>query len=468
MLKFLFLLVVLVTVCGCEMKSALLKHELPLQDEGEAFLYVRPFPQEAERLKFNLDQISAMKSDGTKYSLFLALTELDGSVMNRQMSLASGHLPPGSYTGLSIKVSKASLKGEEGEAALLVPDEPVKINFPFTITAKKAIVISMSFRYSESIREEVKFVPFFSLAIPGRFPITLAGYVTNYGSHSITVFDKRSGLVASVIETGSGPSGIVLNKTSRKAFVALTEEDSIDVIDIDSESSIGRVRLNKGDSPRELVLTPNGASLMVVNSGSDSVSVIDPYSHVEIKRLNVGNGPVSIILDRTGRKAYVFNSLSNTISVIDVPTRSVAATITTEQGPLRGQFNTRGDKLFVFYERTPYLTVFDPFTFNVIKRIYVGMGVSAIKVDNRTDMIYLGRQYDDFIEVYDPFSLMPGEIFNVGGGVNYMTIDSEGNNLCLVLPEKKKLVIVNLISKRIVAEMDVGNDPFWVTMVEER
>jgi YVTN family beta-propeller protein len=450
------------------MKAPLLKHELPLQDEGEAFLYVQPFPQEAERLKFNLDKISALKSDGTEYPLILALTELNVSVVNRQTSLASGHLPPGSYSGLSIKVGKASLKGEEGDAALLVPDEPVKINFPFTITAKKAIVISMSFRYSESLREEVKFVPFFSLAVPGRFPITLAGYVTNSGSHSITVFDKRAGLVASVIETGSGPSGIVLNKSARKAFVALTEEDSIDVIDIDSERSIGSVRLNRGDSPRELVLAQNGASLLVVNSGSDSVSVIDPYSLVEIKRLNVGNGPASIILDRTGRKAYVFNSLSNNISVIDVPTRSVTATIATDQGPIRGQFNARGDKLFVFYERTPYLTVLDPFAFTVIKRIYVGLGVSAIKVDNRTDMIYLGRKYDDIIEVYDPFSLMPNETFSVGGGVNYMTIDSEGNNLCLVLPEKKRLVVVNLISKRIVAEMDVGTDPFWITLMEER
>lgn len=468
MLKFMFLLAVLFPFWGCEMKSVLLRPELPLENEGEVFLYVQPFPQEAERLKFKLDGLSALKSDGTEYPLFLAPTELDGSVMNRQMSLASGHLSPGNYTGLSIKVSKASLKREEGEAALLVPDEPVKINFPFTITAKKAIVISMSFRYSESLKEEVKFVPFFSLSIPGRFPITLAGYVTNYGSHSITVFDKRSGLVASVIETGSGPSGIVLTKTTRKAFVALADEDSIDVIDIDSESSIDKVRLNKGDSPRELVLTPNGASLLVVNSGSDSVSVIDTYSHVEIKRLNVGNGPVSILLDRTGRKAYVFNSLSNTISVIDVPARSVAATITTEQGPLRGQFNARGDKLFVYYERTPYLTVFDPFTFTVIKRIYVGLGVSAIKVDNRTDMLYLSRKYDDFIEVYDPFSLMAGDIFKVGGGVNYMAIDSEGNNLCLVLPEKNRLVIVDLNSKRIVAEMDVGSDPFWITMREER
>ena len=47
MLKFMFLLAVLFPFWGCEMKSVLLRPELPLENEGEVFLYVRPFPQEA-------------------------------------------------------------------------------------------------------------------------------------------------------------------------------------------------------------------------------------------------------------------------------------------------------------------------------------------------------------------------------------------------------------------------------------
>ncbi len=468
MLKFLFLLAVLVPIWGCDMKSVLLRPDLPLQDEGEVFLYVQPFPQEAERLQFIIDGLSALKSDGTEYPLSLDLSELDGGAVKRQRALASGHLPPGGYMGLSITVRKASLKNEEGEAALLVPDKPTKIVFPFSIDVKKAVVIMMSFRYKESLREEVSFVPFFSLSIPNRALVTLAGYVANHDSNTVTVFDKKSGLVTSVIETGSGPSGVVLNKKTRRAYIALSGEDSLDVFDMESENIIARMKLNTGDNPRELALTPDGSVLLVVNSGSDSVSVIDPFTLIETKRLSVGDGPVSILMGRTGRKAYVFNNFSNTISVIDVPTKSVAASIATEQGPLRGQFNTRGDRLYVFYERSPYITIFDPFKFSVIKRVFVGEGVSALKVDTKSDMIYLGRRHDGFIEVYDPFSIMPGETFDVGGGVNYMTIDSEGNNLCVVVPGKKRLVTVNLVSKSIVSETDVGNDPVWITIMEER
>ena len=63
---------------------------------------------------------------------------------------------------------------------------------------------------------------------------------------------------------------------------------------------------------------------------------------------------------------------------------------------------------------------------------------------------------------------LAGETFNVGGGVSYMTIDNEGNNLCVVLSDAKRLVLVNLISKKIVAEMDVGDYPYWVKMMGER
>lgn len=450
------------------MKAALLKPEFPLTDEGEVFLYVQPFPQEAERLKFNIEGIFALKSDGTEYPFSLALSELSGSVIKRQRALASAQLPPGSYNGISFQIKNAFLMREEGEMALLVSDKPVRIDFPFTVDMKKALVVSLSLRYEESVRDGFSFSPSFSIFIPDKPLFNLIGYVTNRGSHSVTVLDRKSGTVRGIIETGKSPGGIALDRRTRRAYIAVSDEDSIEVVDIISGDIIQKMFLNGGDNPSELVLTPDGLLLFVVNSESDSVSMVDAFTLVELKRLNVGDGPRSILLDRTGRKAYVFNRFSNTISVIDVPTRSVAAVISTEPGPLRGQFNRRGDRLFVFYESSPYLNVFDPFTLNVVKRVFVGTGVSTLKVDTNTDMLYLGRRHDSIIEVYDPFSIIPVETFSAGGGVNYMTIDGEGNNLCVLLPEKNKLVMINLISKRIVSEMDVGEDPFWVTVMEER
>lgn len=463
-----FLIIGMLFLSGCELQTVL-RQSAPLsEDEGEVFLYLQPFPQEAERLKFSIEGLSALKDDGAEYPLSLTLPELSPGVLKRQRLLASGHLPPGAYSGLSMKVSRASLKGEEGESALLLPDKPVKLDFPFSISAKKAVVLSLSFIYDASIQGGFGFSPFFSIVVPDRPLIGLTGYVTNSDSHSITVFDKKSGLAAQVIETGMNPRGIVIDKRTKKAYVAVSDEDAVEVIDITAGDIINRIHLSRGDRPGELALASDGRVLLTVNTGSNSVSFVDPLTHVELSRLTVGNEPNSLVLDRTGRRAFVFNTFSNTVSVIDIHSRSVASVIATEPGPLRGEFNRRGDRLYVFFRTSPYLVVYDSSTFAVVNRIFVGPGTASLKVDTNTDFLYLGRKHDGTVEIYDPFSLMPGDSVRAGGGVEHMAIDSEENTLVMAVPQKKSVVIVNLVSKAVIAELDAGDNPTRVTIMGER
>jgi len=451
---------------GCSAVSSLVKPAL--EEEGEVYVYIEPFPQDAERLRFQLEELSVVRGDGTSVPLSLSLREFKRSDMLRQRLVASGRLAPGRYTGLSFKTKDASLRTEEGEVALLVPAELLRINFSFDIVRKKAVVLDLSLQYGESVKDRSGFMPSFSILIPSRPLATLTGYVTNRDSHAITVFDKRSGRVAGVIPTGNGPLGAALDQKLAKAYVALADIDAVDQMDVTDGNMIKRLNLTTGDRPRELALTPDGRFLLTVNAGSSSVSVVDTVSLIEVKRIAVGNDPRSVLVDPVGRRAYVFNALSNTITVIDIANKATAAVLSTEPGPVRGQFNRKGDKLYVIYEGTPYLTVIDPFSLSVIKRMFIGPGVTSIKVNTTTDMIYLGRKHDSTVEVYDPFSLMPGDFIVVNSGVGYLTIDGEANNLFAVLPDRRTVTAVNLISKKIVFEMDVGDNASWVTMMGER
>ncbi len=451
---------------GCTGVSSIVKP--PLEEEGEVFVYIEPFPQEAERLRFQIEELSAVRGDGAAIPLSLSLREFKHSDIGRQRLIASGRLSPGRYIGLSFKAKDASLRTEEGESAFLVTGEPLRVNFPFDIARKKAVVLDLSLKYLESVKDRPSFTPSFSIIIPSSPLATLTGYVTNHDSQTITVFDKKSGRVAGVIPTGSGPLGMALDQKLAKAYVALSEIDAIDQMDVTEGNMIKRLNLTAGDRPRELALTPDGRFLLTVNTGSSSVSIVDTLSLIEVNRIAVGNDPRSVLVDPVGRRAYVFNTLSNTITVIDIANKATAAVISTEAGPVRGQFNRKGDKLYTIYEGNPYLTVIDPFSLSVSKRIYVGPGVSSIKVNSATDMLYLGRKHDSTVEVYDPFSLMPGDFIGVGGGVDYMTIDGEENNLLAVLPDKGAVAAVNLISKKNVFEIDVGDNASWVTMMGER
>jgi YVTN family beta-propeller protein len=450
---------------GCQAKSVLVKPAL--EEEGELVVYLRPLPQEAEPLAFILEGISAEKEEGGSYPLTLSLTEIRGEKPQRQRFLASADLPPGKYAGLSFKIKTAAIKGEEGPSVLLVPEQPVAIAFPFQVARRKALLLSLAFDYRKSVGGRYRFSPVFSIFVPDRPPVGLLGYAANSGSNNITVFDKKEGQVVGVIATGRGPRGIALDRRSRRAYITLADDDTIEVVDADAWDVVSRLRLQTGDHPQEPALSRDGSTLFTANSGSDSVSVVDTASLLEVNRIPVGQAPRSILMDREGKRAYVFNAHSNTISVIDVVSRALAATITTPSGPMRGQFNRNGDRLYVIHEYSAYMTMFDPSSPSVQRKIFVGTGMTAIKVDERTDLAYIGRK-PDALEVLDPFSLFPVETVPVSGEIFHMAIDGEENNLYLVHPDRKVLSVIDLISRKKAPEIDIGEGACWVTVMGER
>ena len=451
---------------GCQAATSRLRP--PLEEEGEVYLYIQPYPQEAERLRFSIEGMSAVSDDGREFPLEVSLREIRPNDLRRQRLLASGKVPPGLYTGFSLKAKKAILKGEEGEAELLVPDQPARTDFSFNVIRKRAYIILLTFKYEGSI-SGVSFIPTFSAFVPAKPIISLAGYVTNTGSNNITVFDKRLGQAVGVIATGRGPVGMALDQRLRRVYVALSGEDAVEVIDVTMGEIINRARLSQGDRPQELALTPDGRLLLVVNAGSNTVSFIDANSFFELGRVNVGNGPHSILIDpNTGRRAYVFNTLSSTLSILDIPNRKIVTALSTDPSPLRGQFNRRGDRLYVIHELSNYLTVIDPSSLSTLRRFQVGIGATSIKVDNRTDLVFIGRKNDITTGVYDPLSFVPVDIIRTGGTIGYMTIDGEENNLYLVNEGKKSLMVNNLVRKKMVYEIDVGESPYWVVVMGER
>lgn len=451
---------------GCHAPVVVAKPQLFA--EGELFLYLEPFPRDANRLDFTVAGVSAIKNDGTEIPLTLRLTEATPATMKWQRMLGSAILPGGRYSGLSFRIAGAGIKTDEGRMALLPPEKPVMIEFPFVVEPQKAVLVSLTLDEEASVNKRFSFSPVFKAEIPGRPLWGLTGFVTNKGANTIAVFDKREARVTEFIETGRAPAGIVFDQAARRAYVALSGDDAVEVIDLMADYSLTRIRLSIGDAPAELALTPDGRTLLVSNSGSNTLSFVDPASQSELARVIVGSRPGAVIVDRLGRTAYVLNTLSNSVSVVDIARRAVVATLPTETSPLWAQLNRRGDRLLVIHELSPYLVDIDLTTRNTAKRVYVGMGARTIKIDTSTDQIYIAKRGDSVIDVFDPFSLLPGNFITGGGSPSYLTIDGEHNNLLALLSGSKRLQFIGLVGKREVAQIDVGDEPYRVVVAGER
>ncbi len=451
---------------GCAVTPVVVK--MPLQDEGELFVYVEPFPDDAHRLAFTVDRISVIRSDGEQFPLALALGEFKRGEMKRQRFAASGRVPPGQYRGLSVSVTKASLAGDEGESSMLVPQEPVTADFLFEVRAKQAVVVSLALRYAESVRSQFNFTPVFSVFIPAWPASGLLGFTANKDDHTLTVFDKKSGRVSAMIATGRGPEAIVLDQKAAKGYISLSGEDRIEVLDLTGGRFVNDVRLNPGDAPGALALTPDGKTLLVLDSGARTLSFVDTGSLIEQGRVLLGDGPRSLLVDGQGRRCYVFNAQSGTVQVIDIANRATLSVVSTDPAPTWGQFNRRGDKLFVIHEQTPYLSVYNPTTLALLQRAFVGPGLNFIRTDPVTDMLYASRKQERLLEVYDPFTLVAGAYIPAMRDIVYMTIDSQENNLLVVSRQNKELMSINLVSRKITAETDLGGTPSWLTVMGER
>jgi YVTN family beta-propeller protein len=438
------------------------------EGDGVVYLYLQPLPQEAERLAVRLDAIAALSADGGEVPMSVSLSEIRGRDAKRQRLLAVGFLPPGEYTGFSVRTGEASLASEAGKSALLVPDVSAKIDYRFTVLRNKGYAFSLLFKYADSVDAGFRFSPAFSVFVPDKPPVSRMGFVSNNRSNDITVFDKKSFQVVDVIVAGKGPSGMALDQRGRKAYVAITGEDGVDVIDIQAGNISDRIRLYPGDEPREVALTPDGRILLSANTGSSTVSVIDASSRFELTKVRVGNGPRSIAIEQTGRRAFVFNNLSNTISVLDILDRVVIATIPVDSGPVRGQFNRRGDRLYVIHELSPYVVAVNPQTLSVVTRFPVRSGMGSIRIDPGTDLVYLGRLRDFVVGLHEPVGFAPVGYVDTGSSIAYMAVDGDDGNLVMVDAAGGRVLAAGLISRRIVREIDVGAGPYWVLMMGER
>jgi YVTN family beta-propeller protein len=431
-------------------------------------VYLLPLPREAERLAFTIDRITLRRADGGEVSLEVVERAVDGADANRQRRLAWGRVPPGTYAGLSFKAGSATLLRDGERSRLVVADEPAHADVHFTVNGGAEVVLWANLKPAESVRRDYEFSPAFSTTIAPQTPPPAALYCTDAGAATVTVLDRHARLVTGSIAVGAAPRGMAIDRTGARAYVALGAEDQIQIVDPAANATIDRIRLSPGDGPRELALTPDGATLVSLNERSRTVSFVDVLRLTELGRVSVGDGPVALLLDRPGRRAYVVNRASSSISVIDVGTRLVIATLATDAEPLRAQLSRDGTRLYVVHRGSQSLVVFSVPSFALLTRAFVPLGVTTLKIDPRTDLLYLSRGDERRISVYDPLALQPLDAFDVPGAATYMTIDDAENTLLAVLPERRTLAVFDLTSRKLLAELPVGLDSYLVALIGER
>lgn len=422
---------------------------------GTFTLFLQPLPQEANRLSFSMEHLAALTAEGKEVALPLRESRFvaDG-MMPGQKKLVNLTLPPGHYRGIAFRIAGAEVTTDEGAMHLEPKPEQVRVLFPFLVEEGRAETLFLSLSETRLVTDGVFFTPTFSLWKPQRLLTNLKGFVSNGGSQSLTVFNKRSAEVVSLLRVGKNPAGMVLDQQRNWLYVALTGENAISAIEINNDSILGRVPLRFGDQPTELVLTGDGSTLLALNRGSSSLSLIDTATLSETGRLSLPAEPYGLFLDPQGMRAFVTHRGTNGLTVVDLPSLQIRQTLSLDYSPLDGVADADGRQLYLLSDFSAEVMVVDVPSMTMKERIFVGNGAVSIKMDPASGLLYVGKQ-DGEIAVVDPRALIAIDDIPVGSRVQDMAIDNEENALFVLQPERDQLVKIDLVSKKVLGRLDI-------------
>ncbi len=422
----------------------------------------------SQKARFEIASASARRQDGT--ALPLEVVPASPAIGSSGEDLwLEGEVPPGSYDGLDISFRSAVPARPEGAVALEVPAEPLRLDAPFVVTPGSGTVLAVTMRSALDAASPGRFSPVLEAHQRPRPTTGLLGLASVGGWSSVALFDKRGGGLAQLLTVGHDPAGLALDTERMRGYVAVSGDDDVAVLDLLEGRVRERAPLRAGDSPRDLVVTPDGRTLVVANPGSDTVSFVDPLSATEMERVPVAGRPSWLLLDADGRRVFVLPERSSAVTVLSIASRSPIGAIPVEAGPVRARLAGRhGERILVAHRESPYLTVVDSRTLAVERRVYVGPSACALEVDPRSGRIFLARTGTRRIEVFDPASFLPVEEYPVPGEIAWLTVETEGNGLGALVREPSEALILGLVGGATEVRTPLGAHPFALRFVQGR
>jgi YVTN family beta-propeller protein len=270
-------------------------------------------------------------------------------------------------------------------------------------------------------------------------------YITNQGSHDVSVIDLATQQVVATVPVGRSPAGVVASSRAGQVFVSNPDSKTISVIDMRSQRVVNTLPAGEGpvgidastdgrwllvadwygqrllawdlhaagSAPKAIavgrapagVAAQDGAVAFVAERDDDSVAVVDlPAGRVRA-RVKVGQHPFALLHDAARRQLYVLNVLSNDVSVVstqDLDHPAVLATVKVGKAPYGAALADGGRLLYITNQHADSVSVIDAGTLQPLRTL-PGFGYPE-GVAAFGDKVYVVNWMDDNVRVLDAAS----------------------------------------------------------------
>ncbi|GGY49717.1 Ig-like domain repeat protein [Streptomyces djakartensis] len=189
------------------------------------------------------------------------------------------------------------------------------------------------------------------------------GYVTNFGSGTVTALDIVTLTATATVTVGAGPLGVAVDPTGTEAYVGNSGSGTVSVISTATNTVAATIEGIPG--PAGIAFSPDGTRAYVVSQDTDSLFVLNTATRAVLTSVTVGSAPYGVAVAPDAPYAFVSDFGGGTVTVIDTGTPAAVATIGGFVQPRGLAVAPDGQRLYVADQGGGTVGVVDTTTYTV-------------------------------------------------------------------------------------------------------
>ena len=229
-------------------------------------------------------------------------------------------------------------------------------------------------------------------------------YVSNPDSRDISVIDMASRRLLATWPAGSGPVGVATSADCSRLLVADWFAQELLVFDttqpLSSPPTPRRIRV--GRAPAGVAAAAQGPLAFVAERDDDSVAIVDTVALRVLARVRVGSHPFALLHDAPRQRLYALNVQSNDLSVIDLHDPAQPRElqrVPTGEGPYGAALAANGRLLYVTNQLEDSVSVIEAGTLKPLRKL-PGFGYPE-GIAAQGSEVYVVNWMDDRLSVLD-------------------------------------------------------------------
>jgi YVTN family beta-propeller protein len=204
------------------------------------------------------------------------------------------------------------------------------------------------------------------------------------------------------LPVGTHPAHVVASPDGQKAYVTLTDENRIVIIDLTTRQITGTI--STGAGPHGLRLSADGQHALVANMNAGSVSWLDLSAGQPTGEIQTGGTPIQTALSPNGQIGYVTLAGSNQLAVLDLTQQTIRSRIALTYAP--AQVFVTPSYILVAQQGNAsapgnLLSIFDRASTRLIRDVPVCRGPHGVTASADEQKAYISCVYDNSLATVD-------------------------------------------------------------------